>query len=467
LKKMSKKLVLVIFLLISTIPILPLVSAKNVSIERIMVKTKVKLTPQVIQELSKLSKNINFVFEEINVVALSVPSSNVKKIRDLEIVETVEKDRRLRAVGYGTPTWNLDLINVAEISTSTRTVDYDGTGIYVAVLDTGLVRHWREYFPEESIATQYAKAFLNKQGKEVPSHFWERDTNSHGTHVTSTILGYYDKRSGTQYDGVAPGVKVIPVKVLNNNGFGWDSAVIMGIMYIAELSKMLGERIIINMSLGGPTYSSIEHLAIQWLLSEYSNIVIVAAAGNSGAAGMDYPGAYPEVISVGACGWTQEWIPDLTWWFTQDVTDPIDTQELYISPFSSRALTGLTGVPDQDLDVVAPGSWVVGPFMPFGVAHPDTPPWANNMPGEYFFVGGTSMATPHVSGIVALMMEVDMNLPSNEIEGILEGTSLPIGGGNAWVINPFTGQLEEVLWGTDATGSGIVQAEEAIDISNW
>ncbi len=66
--------------------------------------------------------------------------------------------------------------------------------MYVAILDTGLLPTWRQYFPQERIATQYAKAFGgggqdNGNVPELPNK-WEQDVNSHGTHVTSAILGY-------------------------------------------------------------------------------------------------------------------------------------------------------------------------------------------------------------------------------------------------------------------------------------
>jgi hypothetical protein len=81
----------------------------------------------------------------------------------------------------------------------------------VAVLDTGLLDSWRQYFPEQRIATQYATAFSGGGGEvgnvsTVPNQ-WEHDQNSHGTHVTSTILGY--KLGTAARNGVAPLATVI------------------------------------------------------------------------------------------------------------------------------------------------------------------------------------------------------------------------------------------------------------------
>ena len=80
---------------------------------------------------------------------------------------------------------------------------------------------------------------------------WEHDQNSHGTHVTSTILGY--SLRGTPINGVAPMATVIPVKVLNQNGSGWSSVIARGIVYVADLKAgpLAGSPVVINMSLGG------------------------------------------------------------------------------------------------------------------------------------------------------------------------------------------------------------------------
>lgn len=395
-----------------------------------MVKTSVKLTPAVVQRLSAFAVSVNFVFEEIDALAMSVTEANLAKLKQLDIVEWVEIDRQVRVLGDhsgGLLTWDCDMVNAEKAHKE----GYFGTDVYVAVLDTGLVPHWRDYFYEESIATEYGKAFLSAAGTEVPDDAWERDTNSHGTHVTSTILGYWLYE--TSINGVAPKAKIIPVKVINNGGFGWTSSVVAGILYIAGLkeSNEITEPIVISMSIGSKEPSPIERMAIETAIG--LGIPVVAAAGNEGAEGMVYPAAWSEVISVGACGWTKEWT--VSRWWLSDVPDPVKIDEVYITSWSSRELVG------QDLDVVAPGSWVVGPYMPYGIAHP--PQWAPAVPGEYYYVGGTSMATPHVSGIVALRLQVDLSdsiqdLTAADIESILEGTALSIPApSSALVIDPL------------------------------
>jgi len=225
-------------------------------------------------------------------------------------------------------------------------------------------------------------------------------------------------------------------------------------MYIADLKEQIGAPIVISMSLGGPEPSGIEEAAIDYAIGK--GVPVVAAAGNKGTSGMDWPGAYEQVISVGACGWTLEWIgggPPAGWWM-DDVPENLNTPDTlgntfqgYITDFSGREMTG------QDLDIVAPGSWVVGPYFPNGVSQPQ---------GGYYYLGGTSMATPHVSGIVALMLQKNPTMAALAIEPILETSCVSIPTTSAWVINPFTGNPEEMTWGSDATGAGIIQADLAI-----
>ena len=136
---------------------------------------------------------------------------------------------------------------------------------------------------------------------------WEHDQNSHGTHVTSTILGY--NLRGAPVNGVAPLATVIPVKVLNQNGSGWSSVVARGITYVGDLKAgpLAEYPVVINMSLGGPSLDAMEKAAIDYAISQ--GVIIVASAGNEGTAGMGYPGAYAPVISVAASGWIGEWTP--------------------------------------------------------------------------------------------------------------------------------------------------------------
>jgi subtilisin family serine protease len=404
-------------------------------------------------------------------------------------------------------TWDADMIN-------SEGTGYTGAGVYVAVLDTGLVPNWRDYFPAERIATKLGKGFMEevsvnpKTGELVYAGFvhetsWVGSIEStHGTHVTSTIIGYnyyapsdiyggFPQLTPVYVEGIAPGATIIPVKVLadyvlpgyaegKNLVFGTDNMVAAGINYATDLKIAGYSPMVISMSLGGLELVPIEQQAIDRAIA--NGVIVVAAAGNEGTEGMSYPGAYAPVISAGACGWKYEWYwPSLTapdahnpagryrlWWLQDNtygynnIPETTPAGDVYITSFSSRELAG------QQLDVVAPGSWVRGP-MPDGY---DRLPWWSkglgwyySMPGltNFYYVGGTSMATPHVSAVAAQMLQKNPALTQAQVESKLKLTALPIAPGSmtVWDLSPTQGWYT-YSWGADATGSGLIQADAAL-----
>ena len=410
-------------------------------------------TPSVLKSLGRYGSVLS-VITEIDALTMRVKISDIPALEALPFVEAVglDAERTIAPIDTveaedfsdGVSTWNLDAINVTNPVVG-RTVTYDGTGVYVAVLDTGLVGGWRQYFPEERIAVDLARSFGGGGGfagtvSSQPNK-WENDVNSHGTHVTSTIIGY---NMGTRViNGAAPNATIIPVKVLNQNGRGWSSVIAAGITYVAnlKLGVLADYPVVINMSLGGSVLDPIEKSAIDYAIA--AGVIIVASAGNNGEAGMGYPGAYEPVISVAASGWIGEWYTS-TWWRNLDVSDPTDPEEFYITDFSSREKAG------QYLDVVAPGSWIVGAYM------------VNSGQIGYYFLGGTSMASPHVAGIVALLAQKDPSLTAPEAEFLLESTAIPLPAGSRMILDPSAGWVN-ISWGDDATGSGLVDAAAALN----
>lgn len=413
----------------------------------INVVTRSAITTPMLIELANHGK-VRDVVPQINAVTMQAAERELDVIRRLPFVAAAGPDAERKGIpvqglavsdfANGLSTWDLDAINVTDFGFNNRKVAYDGAGVYVAVLDTGLLKTWRHYFPEQRIAVQYGKSFGGGGGEmgtvSSQPNKWEQDQDSHGTHVTSTILGY--SLGGTPINGVAPLATVIPVKVLNQNGSGWSSVIARGIVYVADLSP---RPMVINMSLGGSVLDPVEKAAIDYAIGK--GVIIVASAGNEGTAGMGYPGAYAPVISVAASGWLGEWLSP-TWWYALNVAEPTNPAHFYITDFSSRALAG------QDLDVAAPGSWVVGPYQTNGQL-------------SYFFLGGTSMASPHVAGIVALMAQKRPALTAGQAEAILEGSATYLAPGCRNVTQP-NGAVTPVCWGADATGSGLTTADAAL-----
>lgn len=409
-------------------------------------------TPAVLADLGKFGR-VRDVLPEIDAVVMQARENSLSAIRALPYVAAAGEDAQrygrpvpsVQATDFtgGISTWDLDAMNVTDFGATERTVGYDGSGSYVAVLDTGLLSSWRYYLPAARVATEYARSFGGGGGdagtvSEQPNK-WQQDQNSHGTHVTSTILGY--NMGDRIVNGVAPGATVIPVKVLNQNGSGWSSTIAKGIVYVADLKagELAGFPMVINMSLGGPDLDPMEQAAIDYAIGK--GVIIVAAAGNDGADGMGYPGAYAPVISVAASGWTGEWLAP-SWWRTTDVADPTNPNDFYITDFSSRQLAG------QDLDVAAPGSWVVGPYQTNGQL-------------SYYYLGGTSMASPHVAGLVALMAQKYPPLTAPVAETILQDSAIALPAG-CRDVDPGAGTAVEFCWDDDATGAGLVAADAAL-----
>ena len=125
------------------------------------------------------------------------------------------------------------------------------------------------------------------------------------------------------------------------------------------------------------------------------------------------------------------------------MADPTKANDFYITDFSSREKPG------QDLDVAAPGSWVVGPWQ------------LQSGKTSFFFIGGTSQASPHVAGIAALMLQKNATLNQPQIENILETTAIPLAPGCRNVVDPTVGPTE-FCWESDATGAGLATADAAL-----
>lgn len=193
---------------------------------------------------------------------------------------------------------------------------------------------------------------------------------SHGTHVAGTILAIMDNNKGIV--GVAPNTKLLGCRALRNEG-GTSSDIANCIMWC--INK--GARVI-NMSLGSPTPSQVIKEAID---SAYKkNVMSVAAAGNDGIYGISYPAAYDNVIAVGALDKNGE--------------------KANFSNFG------------PELDFIAPGVDILS-----------TVPYSN----QYAKFQGTSMATPHVAGVIALILSINPNLTFNDIYNILVKSSIDMG----------------------------------------
>ncbi len=158
------------------------------------------VTQPIVDDLSTHGK-VRDVVTEINAITLQAKASELPAIQALPYVLAANPDQErdtgpeqttaVNSYLTGLSTWDLDAINVTEKNVG-RTVTQTGAGVYVAILDTGLVSNWPYYFGTERIAVQYARSFGGGGGdmgtvSQQPNK-WGLDQNSHGTHVASTRL---------------------------------------------------------------------------------------------------------------------------------------------------------------------------------------------------------------------------------------------------------------------------------------
>jgi subtilisin family serine protease len=445
-----------------------LVSNNSSALVGINVVLKSKATSAQLAQLNALGQ-VKSQLTEINGLTMAAKPARLADVRALSFVKGAALDEDLdfgpqtdlvpvSDLTSGFSTWNQDAINttVSPLSAA-RDVSQTGEGVYVGILDSGLLSTWPQYFPQERIAAQYARSFVGGGALDRGAitskggDSWQHAKCAHGTALTSEILGY--QISGLFFQGAAPKANIIPVQVQN---LGSDksakkpcpfsnSVAAVGLLYFAQLKEgpLAGHPLVVNNSWGGgPAVDPLVQAAIDFALSH--GVLIVFSAGNAGEAGMGFPGSYAPVISAAASGWTEEWTSP-NWWFTTDVVDPTDPGDFYITDFSSREKAG------QDLDVAAPGSWVLAPFQ---VEHGQA---------QYFFLGGTSFAAPEVTGTVALMLQKNPSLTQAQAESIIESSAVPLGAGCRDVILvPFGTTPEEICWGADATGAGLLDTAAAV-----
>ncbi|MEL7187644.1 MAG: S8 family serine peptidase, partial [Pseudomonadota bacterium] len=217
-----------------------------------------------------------------------------------------------------TTPFNADMVNVEDIVG-------DGDGVYVAVLDTGLLPPAPFFFSQAHVAWDLGKGFshdvywdesIGESGGIGISPvrddrgYWTELASGHGTHVASTVVGY-NFNGGEWIRGIAPKATLIPVLVLDawevdspdgtlRLSGGTNEMISEGIRYVADLTDILDGRVVINMSLGGPTRSAMIEEAVDYAISK--GVIVVVSAGNSGTDGMGYPGGLPQVISAAAAG---------------------------------------------------------------------------------------------------------------------------------------------------------------------
>ncbi|MCC5658649.1 S8 family serine peptidase [Nostoc sp. XA010] len=273
--------------------------------------------------------------------------------------------------------WGADLVKAPEVWAQ----GYTGKGVVVAVVDTGVDYNHEDL--KNNIWTNTKEIAGNSidddgNGYIDDNYGWNfsdqnnntLDNNGHGTHVSGTIAGENNNYGVT---GIAYDAKIMPVKVLNESGSGSYSSISKGIRYAVDNGAN-----VINLSLGGASSNRSLESAINYASSK--GVIVVMAAGNDGDSSPDYPAryAYKSGIAVGAVDKNNN-MPD----------------------FSNRS--GANEI-----------SYVTAPGVKVYSSVP------NN---QYATYSGTSMAAPHVAGVVALMLSANPNLTDAQVRQIVAETA--------------------------------------------
>lgn len=274
-------------------------------------------------------------------------------------------------------------------ASSAYRLGYDGAGIGVAVLDSGIDPQHPDL--KGKIVYSYNYIGRNQDGS---------DDCGHGTHICG-IIGGTGTASGGKYQGLAPGCHFVSMKVLDRMGNGNSRAVVEALHWLIEHGKEYDVRII-NISMGStaPQYSErsglLEAVEDAW----DAGFIVCAAAGNQGPgrSSITVPGTSPKVITVGS----------------SDDNQVVRVMGKRRTNYSGRGPT-LSCVCKPD--VVAPGAYIVS----------CNAWWRKPGTGAYATKSGTSMATPVVSGSLALLLSGRKDLTNKEVKILLSRSCRNLG----------------------------------------
>ncbi|MCP4400082.1 MAG: peptidase S8 [bacterium] len=275
--------------------------------------------------------------------------------------------------------WNMSMIGMEEAWELA-----DGKGAIVAVIDTGVAyedyQHGKKIFHRvpDLADTKFVPGYDFVENDAHPN-----DENTHGTHVTGTVAQSTNNKVGVV--GIAHKASIMPLKVLNRYGYGNVADIAEAIKFAADHGAH-----VINMSLGGGGESRLMREAIKY--AHKKGVTIICAAGNENRNGASYPAAYPYAIGVSSVG------PDGK-----------------LAPYSNYG---------PGVDISAPGG-NTRERKEDGILQ-NTIGRSNPSIDGYEYFQGTSMASPHVAGVAALLVSVGVKSPE-KVEEILLQSANPKG----------------------------------------
>jgi serine protease AprX len=366
--------------------------------------------------------------------AASLPDASVLTLAESSLVKRIVLDRL--TLGFVSP----DRTNATVGADTVRQqLGYDGAGIGVAVIDSGITAWHDDLADPNAPTTQRVDRFVDFVGNQTQKY----DDWGHGTHVAGIIAGNGADSNGSRM-GIAPRARLVVLKVLDAVGRGRISDVIAALDYAVAHKSELNIRVV-NMSIGAGVYESYntDLLTLAAKRAVEAGLVVVAAAGNHGRTddgvtqdgAISAPGNAPWVITVGASSHNG----------TANRAD--DT----IAPFSSRGPTAYDHTAKPDLvapgvgiySLSSPGSTMYQRWTDYLLSGVGTAPY---MP--YLSLSGTSQATPVVAGTVALMLQANPSLTPNAVKAILQYTAETYSG-----------------YSYLAQGAGFLNARGAVDLA--
>jgi serine protease AprX len=347
----------------------------------------------------------------VNGVAVDLPNAALSALAANPLVSHIAIDRLV--VGA------MERTGATVGATAVRQeLGYDGTGVGVAIIDSGAAAALDD-LSDGSGGVSRVDHFVDFVNGREDAY----DDCGHGTHVAGIIAGNgFD--SGGRRTGIAPGARLIVLKVLDDSGQGRISDVIAALDYAIAQKDTFNIRVI-NLSVATGVYEpyDVDPLTLAAQRAVNAGIVVVAAAGNNGRSpagatqygGITAPGNAPWVLTVGA----------------SNHMGTVDRADDTMAVFSSRGPTALDYVAKPD--VVAPGVGIES------LSDPDSAFYVTNaayllsgtVPTSYLpylSLSGTSMSAPVVAGTVALMLQANPSLTPNAVKAIIEYTAQPYAG---------------------------------------
>jgi serine protease AprX len=384
-----------------------------------------------------VSRSSGHVFGELHIINALAVKTTAERARWLAAnpdVHSVSLNSQIKSQDYNLIPISPSLLNNVQ-NTYDQTLNlygsfnhgYTGAGVGVAVIDTGIAGQLPDFQSASGNSSRVVETAVTN-----PNATTAADTYGHGTDVAGIIAGNgLNRPSGDplrgQYVGVAPNANLISVKASDDQGNSTVLDVIYGLQFVVDHQSDYNIRVV-NMSLDSTTPQSYttDPLDAAAESAWMHGIVVVTAAGNRGTASdaVQYaPANDPYVITVGAVD-------------EQGQTNPAND---VIAPWSSQ---GTTQDGFQKPDVYAPGAHIVSVLAPNSAFASMCP--ACTVGGAYIKTGGTSMAAPMVSGLVADLLNYRPTLTPNQVKGLLTNSSIsdnssiqiPDASKMAWIWNP-------------------------------